>query len=161
MYKVFMVARGYPLGEILRQLGGGPPEPATNVRRELLQFQTLAQPNYRRWQLVQQAMINLNRLVVRIATYEEPPPAPAAPAQTAPTAAEAAAATAMRLERIADPLGLITEPDAWRIFLLHHWELIDNDDDAAPESLPEKLRKLALTKPPMMIKQVTDEVKRR
>lgn len=62
MYRVFAVARGYSLGEILRQLGGGPPDPATNVRQELLQFQRLAQPNYRRWSALQKALINLNRL---------------------------------------------------------------------------------------------------
>ncbi len=117
MYKIFMVARGYPLGEILRQLGGGPPEPALNVRQELLRFQTLAQPDYHRWQMVQLALINLNRFVFRLAIYDphdldnhdEPGDSP-------------------------DPLGLFTEADAWRMFLLHHWEFVDDVPDAAPES---------------------------
>lgn len=117
MYRVFMVARGYPLGEILRQLGGGPPDPAENVTQELLQFQTLAQPDFRRWYAVQAAMINLNRFVVRLATYDPD-----------------------HADDSADPLGLIARPDAWRMFLLHHWEFLDDDPHAAPETLPKAYR---------------------
>ncbi len=101
-HRVFVVARGYPLGEILRQLGGGPPDPSVNVQQGSLQFQTLAEPNYLRWQTVQQALINLNRFVFRIAIYN-----PADP------------------EESGDPLGFLTEPDAWRIFLLYHWDFVD------------------------------------
>jgi hypothetical protein len=116
MYRLFMVARGYSLGEILRQLGGGPPDPALNVAQELLQFQLLAQPNYRRWNIVQQALINLNRFAFRLAIFD-----PAHPLESA------------------DPLGVIAEPDAWRIFLLHHWEFVDDMDDASPPDLPHEL----------------------
>ncbi len=101
-HRVFVVARGYPLGEILRQLGGGPPDPSVNVQQGSLQFQTLAEPNYLRWQTVQQALINLNRFVFRMAIYD-----PANP------------------EESGDPLGFLTEPDAWRIFLLYHWDFVD------------------------------------
>jgi hypothetical protein len=118
MYRVFAVARGYALGEILRQLGGGPPDPATNVRQELLQFQRLAQPNYRRWIAVQKALINLNRFAFRLAIFD----------LHNPSASE-------------DPLGVLVTPDAWRIFLLHHWEFIDEGASAAPKGLPAKYEK--------------------
>jgi hypothetical protein len=108
-HRVFVVARGYPLGEILRQIGGGPPDPSVNVEQGRLQFQTLAAPNYRRWQTVQQALVNLNRFVFRIAIYDSSHP-----------------------EESGDPLGFFTDPDAWRIFLLHHWEFVD-EAAAAPK----------------------------
>ncbi len=108
-HRVFVVARGYPLGEILRQLGGGPPDPAVSVEQGSLQFQTLAVPLYQRWQTVQQALINLNRFVFRIAIFD-----PAKPEQSG------------------DPLGFLTEPDAWRIFLLYHWEFV-NEATTAPK----------------------------
>jgi hypothetical protein len=91
MYRVFAVARGYSLGEILRQLGGGPPDPAVNARRELLQIQRLAQPNYRRWLAVQQALINLNRFAFRLAIFDPEHP-----------------------ETSQDPLGVLVDPNAWR-----------------------------------------------
>jgi hypothetical protein len=71
MYRVFAVARGYPLGEILRQLGGGPPDPSVNLEQGRLQFQGLAQPDYHRWRTVQQALFNLNRLAFRLAIYAD------------------------------------------------------------------------------------------
>ena len=95
MYRVFVVARGYPLGEILRQLGGGPPDPLQNVNKNQLQFRTIAQPTYARWRSVQQALLNLNRVSFRIATGES------------------------------DPLGRLIEPDAWRFFLLSHEDFTD------------------------------------
>jgi hypothetical protein len=96
MYRVFLVARGYPLGEILRQLGGGLPDPTQTVNIEQLNFRALAQPNTERWRKVQEAILNINRLAFRLATGER------------------------------DPLGLITEPDAWRFFLLHHEDFADS-----------------------------------
>ncbi len=136
MYRLFTVSRGYSLGEILRQLGGGPPDPALNVTQELLQFQRLAQPNYRRWMLVQQALINLNRLAFRIAIYNPQKPGDSA-----------------------DPLGLIAEPDAWRLFLLHHWEFVDNEADAAPEKLDKDLLKEYPQPRPNSMREATGIVK--
>jgi len=49
-----------------------------------------------RWRKVQEAILNVNRLAFRLATGER------------------------------DPLGLITEPDAWRFFLLHHEDFVDS-----------------------------------
>jgi hypothetical protein len=123
MYRVFAVARGYALGEILRQLGGGPPDPATNVRQELLQFQRLAQPNFRRWSAVQKALINLNRFAFRLALF-----AIDRPAESEELHAE-------------DPLGALVTPDAWRLFLLHHWEFIDDGPSEAPKGLPAEYLK--------------------
>jgi hypothetical protein len=116
VHRIFIIARGYTLGEILRQLGGRPRDPLRSVHRELLQFQPLAQPNYFRWSQVQKALFNINRFAFRLATGE------------------------------ADPLGLLASPDAWRLFLLHHWDFIDADD-VAPSSCPKKYRysKLAVT----------------
>lgn len=94
LYRVFLVARGYPLGEILRQLGGGPPDPLQNVDKLQLEFRTLAQPNYGRWQAVQQALLNLSRLAFKVGSDEE------------------------------DALGLLATPDGWRFFLLHHQDFI-------------------------------------
>jgi hypothetical protein len=117
MYRVFAVARGYSLGEILRQLGGGPPDPAVNARRELLQFQRLAQPNYRRWLAVQTALINLNRFAFRLAIFDPEHP-----------------------EASQDPLGILVDPNAWRLFLLRHWEFVDDLPNAEPKRLPKKLK---------------------
>jgi hypothetical protein len=105
-----VVARGYPLGEILRQLGGGPPDPTVNVEQGNLQFQTLANPTFHRWQTVQEAILNLNRFVFRIAIYDE----------------DDSAASG-------DPVGLLASPDAWRIFLRYHWEFVD-ERSAAPRN---------------------------
>jgi hypothetical protein len=115
MYRVFAVARGYPLGEILRQLGGGPPDPSVNVEQGRLQFQGLAQPDYHRWRTVQQALFNLNRLAFRLAIYDDDAADPAADPDAS-----------------ADPLGILADQDAWRIFLLHHWEFVD-EATAAPD----------------------------
>ena len=112
MYRVFIVARGYPLGEILRQLGGGPPEPLRNVNKNQLQFRTLAQATYTRWNAIQQALINLNRLSFRIAAEEE------------------------------DPLGRLAEPDAWRFFLLSHEQFSDNVIVKALESVTTKIKEV-------------------
>lgn len=97
LYRVFLVIRSYPLGEILRHLGKGPPDPLLNVNQQPLQFQTLAQPDCRRWRSVQHALLNLNRLAFRVATGVE------------------------------DPLGRLREQDAWRFFLLHHPEFVTRD----------------------------------
>lgn len=97
MYRVFIVMRGYSLGEILCQLGGGPLDPLQNVDLNQVQFRALAQPNYTRWQAVQRALLHLNRLAFRLATNEH------------------------------DPLGKLTEQDAWRFFLLHHEEFASVD----------------------------------
>jgi hypothetical protein len=112
MYRAFLVARGYPLGEILRQLGGGPPDPLLNLKKELLEFQTLAQPNYFRWRELQLALLNLNQFAFRLAVSSE---------------------------KEHDPLGKIALPDAWRFFLLHHWEFASGIA-GAPERL-QKMRK--------------------
>ncbi len=97
MFRVFIVMRGYPLGEILRQLGGGPPDPLQNVDLNQVQFRALAQPNYTRWQAVQRALLHLNGLAFRLAASED------------------------------DPLGYLTDQDAWRFFLLHHTEFASPD----------------------------------
>lgn len=145
-HRVFVVARGYPLGEILRQLGGGPPDPTVNVEQGNLQFQTLATPLYHRWQTVQEAILNINRFVFRIAIYDPSEP-----------------------EISGDPLGLIAEPDAWRIFLLYHWEFVD-EQSTAPRDYhrgPASRRgnkdtsnsKAGLTNWSAIIAELTDEVK--
>ena len=107
-HRLFVVARGYPLGDILRQLGGGPPNPTVNVEQGNLQFQTLATPTFHRWQAVEEAILNINRFVFRIAIYDP-----------------------NEFEGSGDPLGLLTDDDAWRIFLLYHWEFVD-EASAAP-----------------------------
>jgi hypothetical protein len=61
-------------------------------------------------------------------------------------------------EDSSDPLGLISEPIAWRIFLLHHWEFIDDDPDPAPEQLPSKLKELVPYGHGRTIAQVTKKV---
>ena len=137
-YRVFVMARGYPLGEILRQIGGGPPDPSVNVEQGRLQFQTLATPDYRRWQTLQQALINLNRFVFRLAIYD-----PSSP------------------EESGDPLGILTDADAWRIFLLHHWEFVD-EQATAPEVYQRKVvlkNKTKLSDFTQKIRIATDHVK--
>jgi hypothetical protein len=113
-HRLFVVARGYPLGEILRQLGGGPPDPSVNVIQGNLQFQALATPAFHRWETVQEAIFNLNRFVFRIAIFDPRKP-----------------------EESGDPLGLLTDPDAWRIFLLYHWEFVD-EASAAPDDFRDR-----------------------
>jgi hypothetical protein len=127
IYRVFLVARGYSLGEILRQLGGRPPDPVRTVRPELLQFQSLAQPTYSRWFYLQKAMFIINRFVFRLAT-DDP-----------------------------DPLGKLSTPDAWRLFLLHHWDFID-EDEAWPRTLPAQYRQPL---PKNTSKLVSEDVKKR
>jgi hypothetical protein len=95
MYRVFLVARGYPLGEILRQLGAKPPLLLQTVKPELLNFQTIAQPVYARWRSVQEALLNLSKMVFKVATEED------------------------------DALGKwLANPDGFRFFLLRHKEFI-------------------------------------
>jgi hypothetical protein len=108
-YRVFLAARGYSLGEILRHLGGRHPDPVCAVRPELRQFQSLAQPNCFRWFYLQKALFIMNRFVFRLAT-DDP-----------------------------DPLGKLSTPDAWRLFLLHHWDFTD-EAEAAPRTLPAQYR---------------------
>ena len=96
------MARGYALGEILRQLGGNPPDPLRTAPPNRVQFQSLAQPNFYRWFYVQKALFVINRFVFRLATGDP------------------------------DPLGNFSTPDAWRLFLMHHWDFIDDDDVAPP-----------------------------
>jgi hypothetical protein len=92
LYRVFLVARGYPLGEILRQQGAVPPELLQSVNRQLLNFQTVAQPNYASWSKVQEALLNLSRMAFKVASGEQ------------------------------DALGKLAYPDAFRFFLLRHKE---------------------------------------
>jgi hypothetical protein len=109
MHRIFLVTRGYTLGEILAQLGGRPRDPLRTAHPQLLQFQPLAQPNYFRWSQVQKALFNINRFAFRLAIGDS------------------------------DPLGKLSSPDAWRLFLLHHWDFID-DADVAPAGVPASYR---------------------
>src|SRR5262249_5202220 len=59
MYRIFLVVRGYPLGEIMQQLGGERPDPAANAKLEQIQFESIAQPKYTQWRQVQEALLNL------------------------------------------------------------------------------------------------------
>lgn len=82
-----------------------------NRRKGASYFHNLAQPNYERWKAVQQALHNINRFVFRMATEES------------------------------DPLGTLTTPDAWRIFLLHHWDFIDQPSQILTfEEVTEEVR---------------------
>jgi hypothetical protein len=90
MYRAFLVIRGYPLGEIMSQLGGDSADAKQTTSSDQVQFEAIAQPNYARWRQVQEALFNLNRLAFRIASQER------------------------------DPLGDLTDQDAWRFFLLFH-----------------------------------------
>jgi hypothetical protein len=94
LYRVFLVARGYPLGEILRQLGAVPPVLLDSVRDELLNFQAVAQPVYATWRAVQEALLNLSRMAFKVASEED------------------------------DALGHLANPDAFRFFLLRHKDFI-------------------------------------
>lgn len=92
VYRVFLVARGYPLGEVLRQLGAAPPKLLESTDEQQLQFRSLAQPNYGRWRGVQLALLNLSHIAFKVASNDK------------------------------DPLEYMAEPDGWRFFLLHHQE---------------------------------------
>jgi hypothetical protein len=133
LYRVFTVTRGYPLGEILRQLGGGPPDPSINVAPEQLQFQSLAQPDYYRWRTVQEALINLNRFVFRLALYQG------------------------HYEDSRDPLGFLANPNAWRIFLLHHWEFVD-EATAAPAKFQSRRQNRDMVNFTRLIEDVSREI---
>lgn len=154
-YQGFIVARGYPLGEIWRQLGGRPPDLIESLDLARLQFRALARPNLYRWRCVQEALLNLNRLAFRLAleggayatTYDALIKSGAtqeAAQQQAETAAIAASA---------DPLGLLTSPDAWRFFLLRHMEFVNM---GGPEPTPEDLPSVNIT---ALMEQTTQHLK--
>lgn len=120
-YQGFVVARGYPLGEIWSQLGGRPPDLRKTVDLARLQFRAIARPNLYRWRCVQEALLNLNRLVFRLAVegtvYQQ--------RLKAGDSEEKANRTARTMAT--DPLGLLMTPDAWRLFLLHHMEFVNTN----------------------------------
>lgn len=115
MYRAFLVIRGYPLGEIMRQLGGESPDPVKNANLDKVQFESIAQPTYWRWRQVQEALLNLNRTAFRIAT-----------GQTG----------ALDM----DPLGELTEQDAWRFFLLFHKDFANDSVGARIAQATERVR---------------------
>jgi hypothetical protein len=119
VYKLFVVALGYPLGDIARQLGLSPLGPDTPAGARPLYLQELARPDFHRWARVQRALFLINRFTFRMALE------------------------GLELEAGApgcyssyDPLGRLCEPVAFRCFLLHHWDF-DEEGDAAPEGAPD------------------------
>jgi hypothetical protein len=149
-YQGFVVARGYPLGEIWRQLGGRPPDLIESLDLARLQFRAIARPDLHRWRCVQEALFNLNRLVFRLA-LEGSALAKGGntagvdqnilAAQHATPDADAAAKQAAEAEGVQlaqDPLGLLMTPDAWRLFLLHHMEFVDLRDHPGDENDPAR-----------------------
>jgi hypothetical protein len=149
-YQGFVVARGYPLGEIWRQLGGRPPDLIESLDLARLQFRAIARPDLHRWRCVQEALFNLNRLVFRLALegsarakmgntarIDQNSPAASQTTSAADQAAEQAAEHA-GVKLAQDPLGLLMTPDAWRLFLLHHMEFVDLRDHPADENDPSK-----------------------
>lgn len=120
-YQGFVVARGYPLGEIWSQLGGRPPDLRKTVDLARLQFRAIARPNLYRWRCVQEALLNLNRLVFRLAVEETVYQQRLKAGNSREDANRTAHAMAT------DPLGLLMTPDAWRLFLLHHMEFVNTN----------------------------------
>lgn len=62
--RVFLAARGYPFGEILRQV---------KYESYPLEWRTVGLPNYVRWQEINLALENLDSMAFRIATAESDP----------------------------------------------------------------------------------------
>ncbi len=85
---------------------GHPEDWQHSIDKRYRNYQSLARPNYYRWRMIQKALFNINRLSFRLATGMK------------------------------DPLGFIADPNVWRLFLLHHWDFIDNEP-GWPESLPK------------------------
>ena len=108
MYRVFLVIRGYPLGEIMQQLGGESPDYAKSAEIGQLQFESIAQPQYTPWRQVQEALLNLNRMAFRVALG-------------------ALGSDEEHVSWMSDPLGQLTEQDAWRFFLLYHKDFADGE----------------------------------
>lgn len=114
VYKVFTVALSYPLGEIARQAGVSPEQISRDEDTFSLYALDLARPNYHRWARIQRALFVINRFTFRLALDG--------------------------LERregmlgayyAEDPLGYLADPNAWRCFLLHHWDFAEQPG-AAP-----------------------------
>lgn len=176
-YQGFVVARGYPLGEIWRQLGGRPPDLIESLDLARLQFRAIARPDLHRWRCVQEALFNLNRVVFRLAlegsafskldnresTDQNIHAAPrnTGEARADDTAERAAENDGARLAQ--DPLGLLMTPDAWRLFLLHHMEFVDlrghpaDENDPAKEAVKNKPDSQDVTR---LMETLTQEIKR-
>lgn len=118
-YKIFTVVLGYPLAEINRQAGVSPLSDGSEAQLSRLYTLELARPNYSRWARVQKGMDAINRFPFRLAVEE--------------------------LEHRAgepgkyyshDLLGRLSEPAAFRCFLLHHWDF-DEQARGAPAGAPD------------------------
>jgi len=140
-YQGFVVARGYPLGEIWRQLGGRPPDLLESLDLARLQFRAIARPDLHRWRCVQEALFNLNRLVFRLAlegsAYKSSYDRQIKKGVDEDTAKRTAEIEAASMAQ--DPLGLLMTPDAWRFFLLHHMEFVDLRGHPAADTDPSKV----------------------
>jgi hypothetical protein len=104
-YKIFTVVLGYPLAEINRQAGVSPSGEGNEAQLSRLYTLELARPNYSRWARVQRGLDTINRFPFRLAIEE----------------LEGRLGQPGRYYSH-DPLGRLSEPAAFRCFLLHHWD---------------------------------------
>jgi hypothetical protein len=142
IYKLFTVTLGYPLAEISRQIGAGPTGPTTPAETARRYTQEFGRPNYRRWARVQRALFLINRFSFRLALQGRE----TAEGQPGKYYSD-------------DPLGRLTEANAWRCFLLHHWDFIEYGNAKpgnAPDPVGDLRRKAEQNGAPLI---TTDEAK--
>ncbi len=120
VYKAFLVVLNYPLDLLYEQFDqrrhkGGPQI-----------VQALGSPDFRRWRAIQRALETINSLPFRLALE-----------QCDKEAREERGESATRYYA-RDPLGRLASPDAWRCFLLYHWDFntLDGYEGSAPRSAP-------------------------
>lgn len=120
VYKIFTVTLGYPLADIARQIDVSPVGPDTSASALALRAQELARPSYHRWARIQRALFLVNRFTFRLALEGR----------------ELEEDGQVGTYYSHDPLGRLSEPNAFRCFLLHHWDFNDSGT-SAPEDAPD------------------------
>lgn len=120
VYKLFTVALGYPLADIASQLDLPMTGPESPGGFGPLYAQELARPDFRRWARIQRALFLINRFAFRLALQGR----------------EIQDGKEINAYRSLDPLGRLSEPTAFRCFLLHHWDFIE-ENGAQPNGAPD------------------------
>lgn len=120
VYKTFIVVLNYPLDLLYEQFDrrrrrGGPQI-----------VQALGTPDFHRWRAIQRALETINSLPFRLALE-----------QCENEEQEKRGDTTTRYFAH-DPLGRLASPDAWRCFLLYHWDFntLDGYEGTAPQHGP-------------------------
>ncbi len=123
VYKVFTITLGYPLTDLAGRLRDeGASEVDTSSVAQALRARELARPNFHRWARIQRALFLVNRFTFRLALEGR----------------ELEEDGELGKYHSQDPLGRLSEPTAFRCFLLHHWDFSDSGT-AAPEGAPDPI----------------------